>query len=125
MVCNTCGKKSCVVHGLQIEIECEQCRQEIEFLQETVRFQEIDVTKECIICTENVDIKFFLNITDQCSHDYNICRECVGEYIKHEIEDNGNVKITCPEDGCNEILIQKDIKEFASEDSFRRYAYNI
>ncbi|CAG8800145.1 6582_t:CDS:2, partial [Racocetra persica] len=43
------------------------------------------------------------------------------EYIKHELEDNGNVKITCPEDGCNEILNQKDIKEFASEETFRRY----
>ncbi|RIB21727.1 hypothetical protein C2G38_2034162 [Gigaspora rosea] len=44
-----------------------------------------------------------------------------GEYIKHEIEDNGNVKIKCPEDGCKEFLNQKDIKEFASEESFKRY----
>ncbi|CAG8696822.1 13356_t:CDS:2, partial [Gigaspora rosea] len=107
MVCNTCGQNSCIVHGLHIEIECEQCRKDEET---NLQLQEIDV-----------DVGAFLNITDQCNHDFNICRECVGEYIKHELEDNGNVKIKCPEDGCNKILIQKDIKEFASEETFRRY----
>ncbi|RIB17850.1 hypothetical protein C2G38_2186206 [Gigaspora rosea] len=129
MTCNTCGQKSCIVHGLQIETECEICRQYEEELNlqlqeiqlQDIQLQETDVNKECIICTENVDIRAFLNITDQCSHDYNICRECVKEYIKHEIEDNGNVKIKCPGDGCKEFLNQKDIKEFASEESFKRY----
>ncbi|KAF0457808.1 ring finger protein [Gigaspora margarita] len=142
MVCNTCGQKSCIVHGLHIEIECEQCRKDeennlqlqeivqlqelqeiiqLQELQEIEQLQERDIKKECTICTEDVDIGAFLNITDQCNHDFSICRECVGEYIKHELEDNGNVKIKCPEDGCNEILIQKDIKEFASEETFRRY----
>ncbi|CAG8473998.1 16124_t:CDS:2 [Dentiscutata erythropus] len=111
MICNTCSQKTCIVHGIQIEIECKQCRQ----------LQEIDVKIDCIICTESVNIEAFLNITDQCKHNYNICRECVGEYIKHELEDNGNFKITCPEDGCNEILNQKDIKEFSSEETFKRY----
>ncbi|CAG8613032.1 4174_t:CDS:2 [Gigaspora margarita] len=103
----------------QYEEELNLQLQEIQL--QDIQLQETDVNKECTICTDNVDIKAFLNITDQCSHDYNICRECVKEYIKHEIEDNGNVKIKCPEDGCKEFLNQKDIKEFASEESFKRY----
>ncbi|RIB18173.1 hypothetical protein C2G38_1368122 [Gigaspora rosea] len=79
------------------------------------------VKRECIICTEDVDLIAFLNITDQCYHERKICRECVGKYIKHELEDNGNVRIACPEDGCTEILDQKDVKKFANEESFRRY----
>ncbi|CAG8758821.1 7478_t:CDS:2, partial [Dentiscutata heterogama] len=39
----------------------------------------------------------------------------------HELEDNGNVRISCPVDGCTEILDQKDVKKFANEESFRRY----
>ncbi|CAG8780426.1 3611_t:CDS:2 [Gigaspora margarita] len=73
---------------------------QLQELQEIEQLQERNIKKECTICTEDVDIR---------------------EYIKHELEDNGNVKIKCPEDGCNEILIQKDIKEFASEETFRRY----
>ncbi|CAG8574124.1 572_t:CDS:2, partial [Gigaspora rosea] len=66
-----------------------------------------------------VNIESFKN--DQCYHERKICRECVGKYIKHELEDNGNVRIACPEDGCTEILDQKDVKKFANEESFRRY----
>ncbi|CAG8812193.1 3412_t:CDS:2, partial [Gigaspora margarita] len=115
MICNTCKQKTCIVHELQIEIECEQCRQNYELTK--LRLQE----KECKICAENVNIGVFLNITNQCSHDDNICRGCVGEYIKHELEDNGNVNIKCLEDGCSEILNQRDIKEFANEETFKRY----
>ncbi|KAF0465695.1 ring finger protein [Gigaspora margarita] len=85
------------------------------------QLQEEEERKECIICTESVDIIAFLNITDQCNHDYRICRECVGTYIKHELEDNGNIRISYPEDGCNEILDQKDVQKFADEESFKQY----
>ncbi|CAG8619213.1 3091_t:CDS:2, partial [Racocetra fulgida] len=88
--------------------------------QEQIRSVLQEERKECIICTESVNIIAFLNITDQCSHDRRICRECVGEYIKHELEDNGKLRISCPEDNCNEILNQKDVKEFASDDVFKR-----
>ncbi|RIB26317.1 hypothetical protein C2G38_286493 [Gigaspora rosea] len=80
-----------------------------------------DEKKECSICAENVDIKAFLNVTDLCNHDSNICRECIGEYIKHELEDKGNINISCPLDDCHEILRERDVKEFATEDVFTRY----
>ncbi|CAG8669930.1 18710_t:CDS:2, partial [Racocetra persica] len=114
MICNLCGQKSCIIHELLIETECEKCKEQIRSVLQEER-------KECIICTESVNIIAFLNITDQCSHDRRICRECVGEYIKHELEDNRKIRISCPEDNCNEILNQKDVKEFASDDVFKRY----
>ncbi|CAG8761064.1 13699_t:CDS:1, partial [Dentiscutata erythropus] len=77
-----------------------------------------DEKKECSICTENVDIKAFLNVTDLCSHDSNICRECIGEYIKHELEDKGNINISCPLEDCHEVLREQDVKEFTNEDVF-------
>ncbi|CAG8543283.1 10371_t:CDS:2, partial [Dentiscutata heterogama] len=80
-----------------------------------------DEKKECSICTENVDIKAFLNVTDLCCHDSNICRECIGEYIKHELEDKGNINISCPLEDCHEILREQDVKEFTSEDVFAKY----
>ncbi|CAG8639787.1 9049_t:CDS:1, partial [Racocetra persica] len=61
-----------------------------------------------------------MKITNQCNHDHRICCECIGTYIKHELEDNGNLRISCPEDGCTEILNQNDVKKFASRESFRR-----
>ncbi|CAG8508928.1 852_t:CDS:2 [Cetraspora pellucida] len=114
MICNLCGQKSCIIHELLIETECEKCKEHLGSVLKEER-------KECIICTENFNVMAFLNITDLCNHDRRICRECVGEYIKHELEDNGKIRISCPEDECSEILDQKDVREFASEDVFKRY----
>ncbi|CAG8550821.1 9534_t:CDS:2 [Dentiscutata heterogama] len=117
-----------------LEKERRLLRKERMLFEEERR--QITRKKDCSKCLKSLEINVFLNITDQCCHDISICRNCVGEHIEREFnkesikilysennrhEDNENVKIKCPEDGCNEILNQKDIKEFASEETFKRY----
>ncbi|CAG8561730.1 2005_t:CDS:2 [Cetraspora pellucida] len=92
-----------------------------EGIPKEIIFHEEELKKECTICTEDVGIKIFLNITEQCSHHSNICSECVRKYIKHEIENNRKFKISCPAAGCDKILSEENIKRFASEEIFKRY----
>ncbi|CAG8657856.1 35467_t:CDS:2, partial [Racocetra persica] len=80
-----------------------------------------DDRKECIICIEKVDPDNFINITDQCIHENNMCRECVQKHIKAEVLDKGNFNILCPEEECRELLQEQDVKRFADEETFSRY----
>ncbi|CAG8630804.1 22705_t:CDS:2, partial [Gigaspora rosea] len=44
MTCNTCRQKFCIVHGLQIETECEICEQyeeELNFQLQEIHLQDI------------------------------------------------------------------------------------
>lgn len=75
---------------------------------------------ECIFCfeTENRD---FRKITTKCTHHAVICAKCVNEYIKSQIDSKNVLEITCPTNGCNEIMKRHDVKNFATDDVFKEY----
>ncbi|CAG8687139.1 5178_t:CDS:2, partial [Cetraspora pellucida] len=95
--------------------------------QKEVFFNEFELSNpaekrdECVICIEQVDPDEFINVTDQCNHENNMCRECVQKHIKTEVSDKGNFDILCPEDECRELLQEQDVKKFADEETFNRY----
>ncbi|CAG8437669.1 10521_t:CDS:2 [Ambispora gerdemannii] len=78
-------------------------------------------TKECIVCLENKELTHFPKITNQCSHENTVCKECIKKYIEVEVQDKGIIEIQCPEKNCKTILQEQDIRRFASKEVSDRF----
>jgi hypothetical protein len=106
--------------------------------------------KDCIICTESlyeIDFEsdeqwmescqefagdwtskiltFPSRVTFQCSHDINICRDCLAKHLATKLEDQGRrafQRLDCPE--CSRYLEYSEIKLYASAETFQKYFFN-
>src|SRR5205823_3156526 len=78
---------------------------------------------QCLICTETFDRQYFEPVTSKCTHENNVCINCVRMHIKVEVENKGNVTIKCPfsGQGCPGILEEVDVKYLANKDDFERH----
>ncbi|RIB18703.1 hypothetical protein C2G38_1327783 [Gigaspora rosea] len=108
----------------RLEIERRLLEEEFKLLKEERKLfeeerkqqvpKQITRKNECSKCLKNFEVKEFLKITDQCSHDAYLCRKCVGEHIERKLN-RGNIKISCPENNCHKVLNEKDVKKFVND----------
>jgi hypothetical protein len=81
------------------------------------------VTRECVNCLDDVGEKDFPfePTTDECLHDLEICKSCIGTWITTSL-DNGNWKnITCLSVDCGSILQYADVRRYSTEADMERY----
>jgi hypothetical protein len=78
-------------------------------------------TKECIICTEDLNSKLdfpSLQTTLACNHEQSVCRRCLERCIQEEINSNFTGQIHCPE--CRAVLEHNDVQSSADHTTFAR-----
>jgi hypothetical protein len=103
---------------IQRELDHGQPKREFRTLQQI--HDEVDEEMECIICTNIVSRDLFpqRKITDACQHEPKICLICLGRSIENDLQNRDWNQIRCP--SCLEILNYRDIKSFATQDTFKR-----
>ncbi|KAI1641203.1 hypothetical protein F4809DRAFT_216014 [Biscogniauxia mediterranea] len=82
----------------------------------------VPTTESCIICTEDKRVSEMPHrrrITKACSHDANMCKECVAQWITSSLETLRWDRLKCPE--CPQLLKFENVRAFATEDTFKRY----
>jgi hypothetical protein len=77
-------------------------------------------TKTCSVCSDDKSIADLpLQITEACSHDVNICKDCTRQWIHSSMESNTWDKLKCPE--CPSFMKFHDVKRNASREDFTRF----
>jgi len=77
-----------------------------------------DTTATCSICYLDLPVTSIIHPL-ACEHSF--CRDCYTEYLENKMKSFEVLKITCPQDGCPEIVTDERIKTILSEDRFQRY----
>lgn len=72
----------------------------------------------CDICCGEYQPTFFFHLPG-CSHSY--CKNCMSDHLKTKITDGQVLKIKCMDFDCTEEFNQEDIKNFGSEEIYRKY----
>eukprot|EP00928_Gymnodinium_smaydae_P055253 TRINITY_DN38848_c0_g1_i1.p1 TRINITY_DN38848_c0_g1~~TRINITY_DN38848_c0_g1_i1.p1 ORF type:complete len:470 (-),score=44.91 TRINITY_DN38848_c0_g1_i1:100-1509(-) len=82
-----------------------------------------DDLQECVICCERLPRdQFEGKITQQCSHERDVCKKCVEHTIELEVNGKGNsTRVLCPHQGCNQVLDHSDVLREASKTVFERF----
>lgn len=79
-------------------------------------------TRECAICADDVGILAWPSrITSTCNHDVHNCTGCIRNWIASRLDNNSWDKITCLEDGCEEVYQAADIQLHAIAEENERY----
>jgi len=92
--------------------------QEKEIEMPEVLKEDENTTVKCSICYLDLPVTAVVHPL-ACKHSF--CRECYTEYLENKMKDFEVLKITCPQDGCPEIVTDERIKTILSEDRFQRY----
>jgi len=77
-----------------------------------------NTTVTCSICYLDLPVTSIIHPL-ACEHSF--CRDCYTEYLENKMKSFEVLKITCPQDGCPEIVTDERIKTILSEDRFQRY----
>lgn len=79
-------------------------------------------TRECAICAEDVGILAWPSrTTSTCSHEVRNCGDCIRNWIESRLDSNAWDKITCLEDGCEEVYQAADVQLHATAEQNERY----
>lgn len=62
------------------------------------------------------------NVTANCEHDIETCRDCLSKHINIRIAKSSLDQIQCPSFNCNEHLSYEDIEEAVGHDTFEKCA---
>ncbi|CAJ0755417.1 20858_t:CDS:2 [Entrophospora sp. SA101] len=84
-------------------------------------YEEEDNRLECMICLEKRNKKGFLQITNTCSHEKIICRNCIRSHIGTRLDEKGDINITCPVTGCAQLLTYDNVKRLVRKEMFERF----
>ena len=101
----------------------ESCKSCIPFIQININLinnivKELESKQDlCLICYSN-ELKEENSLKMECGHKF--CFDCYKYYIKDKIE-NGIVNIKCLMAGCINIIPDKIIKQFSTQDLYRKY----
>ncbi|KAG9307459.1 hypothetical protein G9A89_017289 [Geosiphon pyriformis] len=116
---------------IPIEIQFQQSNEPIVKVQpikanpvvKPANYESIVLSKlhECIICTDEFPTNQFLPVTIECTHEDNVCRECVRTHIQHELSDKGNFRIVCPGENCKIIMQDFDVRRFVDSGTLDRF----
>ncbi|CAG8820700.1 34949_t:CDS:1, partial [Racocetra persica] len=55
-------------------------------------------------------------ITAKCTHENNVCRECVERHIDTSLSGKGDVVIHCLSGNCRQVIEHSDVKRIASRE---------
>lgn len=77
--------------------------------------------KDCIVCANTLPIKYFPSRppTAACTHEVQVCKACLREWIWSEFESKVWDQINCPD--CRSRMQYEDIRKFAPSVVFRKY----
>lgn len=71
----------------------------------------------CDICYEEKGVSQFFGLS--CEHKF--CKGCLSDHLETMIKEGQVVKIPCMQMGCDQEFFENDVKEFGSEDIFKKY----
>jgi len=76
----------------------------------------------CTVCYDEPTVLPLKAPTPSCSHQSQICIDCMRETMKSEISGKGAVQgIRCPTNGCEELLDYHDIRLWSDPETFSKY----
>ena len=113
-------KENLKLSNLKSRDSCKSC---IPFIQININLinnivKELESKQDlCLICYSN-ELKEENSLKMECGHKF--CFDCYKYYIKDKIE-NGIVNIKCLMAGCINIIPDKIIKQFSTQDLYRKY----
>lgn len=85
------------------------------------KLEEVDLTKECQICSEEKHTDLYLQTTAEsgCRCLSDVCLVCMQQHIKSQTESREwkEGSLTCPI--CNRSLTTQEIEEYADGDTFK------
>ncbi|QDS75328.1 hypothetical protein FKW77_001879 [Venturia effusa] len=68
-------------------------------------------TRECAICADDVGfLAWPSRTTSTCHHEVHNCTNCIRNWISSRLDNNSWDKITCLEDGCDEVYQAADVQ---------------
>lgn len=73
--------------------------------------------KTCDICYEEYGPKEFFGL--KCEH--NFCKTCLSDHLETNIVNGQVIKIPCMQHGCSEEFDEETVKQFGSEEIFKKY----
>ena len=101
----------------------ESCKSYVPYIQININLinnivKDLETKKDlCLICYAN-ELKENNSLKMECGHQF--CFDCYKHYIKDKIE-NGIVRIKCLMAGCLNIISDKIIKQFTTQELYRKY----
>ena len=101
----------------------ESCKSSVPYIQININLinnivKDLETKKDlCLICYAN-ELKENNSLKMECGHQF--CFDCYKHYIKDKIE-NGIVRIKCLMAGCLNIISDKIIKQFTTQELYRKY----
>lgn len=84
---------------------------------------QLSASQECNVCLATLDGHAFprRRVTSTCRHGSFTCLECLKQALDIQIRENLSDRVACPE--CPAILEYQRVKEFASPETFKLYAF--
>jgi len=84
------------------------------------KVQKTPNTRECNVCMEDKPIEDFDKVTDNCTHEFNICETCLRLWLQAAVEENIWGRLACMQNGCDEPVLHSDWQRLASAELFER-----
>jgi hypothetical protein len=75
---------------------------------------EVEETLECLCCYEEKPL------VSHCKNIHQVCEECIANFLANKV-DEGNTNLCCPEQQCEEVFSEKDIKKYLGDEKYREY----
>jgi hypothetical protein len=69
---------------------------------------------ECLCCYEDK------LLVSHCKNDHHFCVECTTTFLANKV-DEGNTNLCCPEQQCDEVFSDKDIKKYLRAEKYLEY----
>jgi hypothetical protein len=75
---------------------------------------EVEATLQCLCCYEEKPL------ISHCKNNHQFCEECTENFLANKV-DEGNADLCCPEQECDEVFRDKDIKKYLGAESYLEY----
>ncbi|KUJ23266.1 uncharacterized protein LY89DRAFT_777051 [Mollisia scopiformis] len=88
---------------------------------------EVEEMRICAVCEDELPIANFpyLNITNSCTHEADVCLTCLREHIRVQMLDRTVDRLSCPGGPlCAERLTSEDVQRWATAELFVAYSDN-
>ncbi|EJU02141.1 hypothetical protein DACRYDRAFT_107078 [Dacryopinax primogenitus] len=82
-----------------------------------------EVIHTCQVCAEDLPTDKYsrYKLASNCQHSSVVCRRCVRQYLKNQIEELGNTRLLCPVPECRAEISYHRVKRYARSRVFQRY----
>jgi hypothetical protein len=73
--------------------------------------------RECTICIEQRPVGDFIRVTERCTHERKVCRECLQTWIRSSLDGANLDRLSCT--NCAQILQHGDVRRIATAEVFK------